>query len=138
MPYLLDTNALSEVMKKAPNKNVIRWFSETEEEEQFISTLSIGETQKGISKLIASRRKNELQSWFDQLITRYGERILPFGLETSKTWGSLLAGLERRGRTLPIVDSMIAASALEHGLTIITPNPEDFAPAKVSVLNIWK
>jgi predicted nucleic acid-binding protein len=137
MAYLLDTNALSEFLKRTPNRNVIDWFARTDESDQFISVFSIGEIQKGISKLAASRRRNELQAWFDQLIIRYQTRILPFGLETAKIWGKLLIDAERRGQLIPIVDSQIAATAIEHDLTIITRNTSDFSAAKASVLDIW-
>lgn len=138
MAYLLDTNALSEILKKNPNKNVVAWFDQADEFEQFISVFSIGEIQKGISKLDASRHKNELQLWLEQVIRRYEDRILPFALETAKSWGKLIADLERRGRILPLIDSLIAATALEHDLTIVTQNTVDFAHTKAGVLNIWK
>jgi predicted nucleic acid-binding protein len=137
MAYLLDTNALSEFLKRTPNRNVIDWFARTDESDQFISVFSIGEIQKGIKKLASSRRRNELQPWFDQLIIRYQTRILPFGLETAKIWGKLLIDAERRGQLIPIVDSQIAATAIEHDLTIITRNTSDFSAAKASVLDIW-
>src|SRR5947207_12424257 len=98
MAYLLDTNVLSEFLKKSPHDDVIRWFRESEERQHHVSTLTIGEIQKGISKLSASRRKDELKEWFDHLIARYEERLLPFGLETARIWGRLVATLELRGR----------------------------------------
>src|SRR5881628_2070370 len=103
MAYLLDTNTLSEVLKKFPNKNVIAWFDRTNEDEQYISVFSIGELQKGISKLGPSHRKTELQLWFDQVLTRYQDRILPFVLRTAEVWGRLFADLERRGKSLPLI-----------------------------------
>ena len=137
MAYLLDTMALSEIMKKDPNENVIAWFDQTNESEQYVSVFSIAEIQRGILRLASSRRKNELQLWFDQVITRYQERILPFDVETSLLWARLIAELERRGRILPLIDSLIAAIALEHNLTVITKNTRDFADTKTAVLNIW-
>ena len=138
MNYLLDTNVLSEFLKKTPNEDVIRWFRDGDERRHHVSTLTIGEIQKGISKLSASRRKAELKVWFDHVIIRYEDRILPFGLETARIWGDALAALERRGRSLPLVDSLIAATALEHDLTIVTRNEEDFTPTGVKVLNLWQ
>ena len=138
MPYLLDTNALSEILKKEPNEGVVRWFGSTDEETLFISVFSIGEIQKGISKLRPSRRKNELQSWFDQTIIRFSDRLIPFGLKSSRIWGGIVADLELHGRVLPIFDSLIAATALEHSLTVVTRNIEDFEPAGVDLLNIWE
>ena len=138
MAYLLDTNAISEVLKRDPERKVIDWLSDTEESLQFLSAFSIGELQKGISRIPDSRRKDELQDWFDQLQTRYGSRILPFTIEAAKNWGRMLAALEKIGRPLPVVDSLIAATAEAHALTVVTRNADDFAAAGVSVLNIWE
>jgi toxin FitB len=137
MAYLLDTNVLSEVLKKNPSKKVVAWFDYTNEDDQYISVFSIGELQKGILKLGPSHRKTELQLWFDQVLARYQERILPFVLQTAEVWGRLFVDLERHGGKLPVIDSLIAATALEHDLTIITQNTSDFAPTKARVLNIW-
>ena len=137
MAYLLDTMALSEIMKRDPNENVITWFDHTNESEQYISVFSIAEIQKGIFRLASSRRKKELQSWFEQVITRYQGRILSFGVETSIVWARLVAELERRGRVLPMIDSLIVAIALEHDLTVVTKNIRDFADTNAGVLDIW-
>ena len=138
MAYLLDTNALSEVFKKSPNKNVVQWLDLTNEDEQYISVLTIAEIQKGISKLDRSKRKNEMQLWFDHVRTRYHSRILSLEPNTAEIWGNLVGELERHGRILPLIDSFIAAIALEHDLTVVTRNTADFSAAKVATLNIWK
>ena len=138
MAYLLDTNALSEVFKKSPNKNVVQWLDLTNEDEQYISVLTIAEIQKGISKLDRSKRKNEMQLWFDQVRTRYHSRILSLEPNTAEIWGNLVGELERHGRILPLIDSFIAAIALEHDLTVVTRNTADFSATKVATLNIWK
>lgn len=138
MSYLLDTCTLSEFIKKIPDKNVIRWFHGQAEESQYISVMTIGEIQKGISRLAASKRKSELQIWFEAVLARYDRRILPVRLETALFWGKLRADLDTRGVPLPLIDSLIAATALEHDLTIVTRNEDDFTPANVKVLNIWK
>jgi tRNA(fMet)-specific endonuclease VapC len=137
MPYLLDTNAISEFLKKTPHDNVINWFSVTDEELQFISSLSVGEIHKGITRLARSRRKQELEEWFRQVISRYQDRIMPFGLETAGIWGELQADLEKQGRMLPVIDSLIAATALEHDLTLVTRNTQDFTSTGVKLLNLW-
>lgn len=138
MAYLLDTNVLSEVLKSSPDQNVLEWLAKTDESLQHISVFSVGEIQKGISKLPDSRRKEELQDWFDQLQLRYELRILPFTIETARNWGAMVAKLERVGRPLPMIDSLIAASAAEHQLTVVTRNANDFSAAGVGVLNIWE
>ena len=137
MAYLLDTNVISEFLKKTPNEKVIRWFEETDERLQFISAFSVGEIQKGISRLTAARRRKELQDWFDGILVRYDTRIVPFTLTAARIWGTLLSNLESKGRVLPVIDSLIAATALERDLTIVTRNTSDFAHTKTRTLNIW-
>ena len=138
MAYLLDTNVLSEFLKKSPNEGVIRWFDKSHEEQQQISSFSIAEIQKGLSKLPPSSRRAELVNWFEKVIDRYEDRILSFGLETARIWGDLTADLEKRGLILPVIDSLIAATALEHDLTLVTRNEGDFEDCGVRVLNIWE
>jgi predicted nucleic acid-binding protein len=138
MAYLLDTNALSEFLKKTPNENVIRWFRESDEAQHYVSTLAIGEIQKGISKLPVSQRTTDLQVWLDNVIKRYQERILPFTIEAARIWGDKIATLESQGRPLPLMDSLLAATALEHDLTIVTRNEVDFEPTGVKILNLWQ
>ncbi len=137
MAYLLDTNVLSEFLKKTPNEGVLSWFRDTDENEQYVSTLTIGELQKGVSKLPASRRTNELQTWLDSVIGRYADRILAPDISTAKLWGRLLADLERKGRPIPAVDSIIAATALAYDLILVTRNVKDFTPAGVKTLDLW-
>jgi toxin FitB len=136
--YLLDTNALSEFLKKAPNDALVRWFGESDETHHFVSTLTIGEIEKGISKLARSRRKDEFSQWLDQVVERYRERLLAIDLEVARTWACLMADLEKRGRPMPIVDSLIAATALQHDLILVTRNGSDFAHTGVKVLSPWK
>jgi len=138
MRYLLDTCTLSEFLKKTSNKNVLKWFRDHAEETQYISVLTIGEIQKGISRLERSKQKAELQVWFESVLARYDGRILPINLETANIWGKLKADIENRGVPLPLIDSLLAATALEHDLTVVTRNEADFSPANVKVLNIWK
>lgn len=138
MAYLLDTNALSEFLKKSPNENVIGWFNESDEQSHYVSTLTIGEIYKGISKLLPSRRKDELAAWFEQVIGRYRDRLLPVGLETAKIWGDMQADLEGRGRPIPAIDSLLAATAIEHNPVIVTRNHNDFAGTGIEVLNLWR
>jgi toxin FitB len=138
MNYLSDTCALSEFLKKTPDEKVIEWFENQIEDSLFISVLTIGEINKGISKLPPSKRKTELETWLESILFRYDKRILPISLNIATRWGNLLGELEPKGRVLPIIDSLIAATALEHDLTIITRNESDFADTGAKVLNIWQ
>jgi len=116
MRFLVDTNVLSEFLKKTPHPGVIRWFEQTDPDSQYISALSAGELRKGIVRLPPSRRKDALEVWLADLTEQSYERILPFTLETAHVWASMRADLERVGRIIPVIDGLIAATALEHNL----------------------
>ncbi len=138
MNYLSDTCALSEFLKKTPAEQVVEWYENQLEESLFVNVVTVGEIHKGIVKLPVSKRRTELEAWLSDVIFRYGKRILPVSVETVIIWGDLVGELERKGRALPTLDSLIAATALEHDLTIITRNESDFADTGAKILNIWK
>ncbi len=138
MNYLLDTCLLSEFLKKRSDPRILEWFDAQDDESLYISVLAIGEIQKGISKTETSNRKSELEQWLDSIVERYDRRILPFTISTANLWGKMKGKLEKQGKILPVIDSLMAATALEHDLTIVTRNEEDFTPAGVKVLNLWQ
>ena len=136
--YLLDTCVFAEYSKPRPNSNVFDWIDAQEQEAQFISVLSIGEMQRGISRLPSSRRKNSLEAVLESIVTRFDRRIIQLDISILRRWGRMIGELELKGRKLPVLDSLIAATALEHDLTIITQNTSDFADTNALVLDIWK
>ncbi|MGH9898686.1 MAG: type II toxin-antitoxin system VapC family toxin [Pyrinomonadaceae bacterium] len=138
MSYLLDTCILSEFKKKRPEQKVISWLDAQLEESLFLSALTIGEIQKGITLLPTSKRRTDLENWLESIIYRYDARILPLNTEVMQRWGELTGKFEQKGRVLPFLDSLIAATALAHGLVLITRNENDFAGTGVTVMNIWK
>ncbi len=137
MNYLLDTCVLSEFLKKVSDDRILDWVNEQDEESLYVSVLAIGEIQKGIAKLVASKRRSELEHWLESVVRRYDQRILPFTVTTANLWGKMKAQLETNGRLLPVIDSLMAATALEHDLTIVTRNEGDFEPTGVKILNLW-
>lgn len=137
MKNLLDTCVIAEYQKPAPDTKVISWLSSQIEESLFLSVLTIGEIEKGIAKLPASKRKNNLEAFLESLVTRFDRRILPLDTQTLRRWGRLIGSLEKKGRILPIVDSLLTATALEYDLTIITRNTNDFTVSGARVLNVW-
>lgn len=139
MTYLLDTCVISEFTRRQPNEQVVRWLSETDEDTLYLSVLSIGEIQHGIERLEDSPRKEELHDWLENdLILRFGKRILPLDVRTLLVWGELIGRLERQGRKIPAFDGLIAATALAHELVVVTRNTADFAPAGVRLFNPWE
>lgn len=120
--YLLDTNVVSELRRPRPHPGVVRWFDESRGAELYLSALTIGEIRLGIVRL--RRRDPEqataLAGWLDGLEAGYADRILPVTATVAHRWAELNAE-----RPLPVVDALIAATALEHGATLVTRNVAD-------------
>jgi predicted nucleic acid-binding protein len=130
--FLLDTNVVSELRATRPDQGVVTWVKSLDSEQIFFSVLTIGEIHRGIVSLARRdpQQADSLASWLAGLVTAYGDRILPITAEIAHRWGEL-NGM----RTFPAVDSLIAATAHEHGLTVVTRNVSDFAGLDVAVLN---
>lgn len=138
MNYLLDTNVISELISKQPAARVTAWVDSVDQESIFLSVITIGELKKGVEKLPESNRKNQLNAWLEQdLLVRFQDQIIPLDLPVLLTWGAMYAELERKGKPLPAVDSLLAASALQHGLTLVTRDTADFEAAGISLYNPW-
>jgi predicted nucleic acid-binding protein len=138
MNYLLDTCVISEFTQKKPEKKVIEWMDHVDEEMLFLSVITIGEIQYGIERLPDSQRKIELLTWMnDGLLHRFSPRILNLDSSIMYLWGSLTARFESLGKPMGVMDSLIAATALQHNLIIVTRNVSDFIPCGVQILNPW-
>jgi toxin FitB len=132
--FLLDTCVLSEGIKSPPNDLVIRWTRSTPETEQFTSVIAVAELKFGIEVLPEGRRRTQLSSWFlDTLRPTLGNRVIPFDEDCAVIWASLQA----RAPNARFADSQIAATALVHGLTLVTRNVRDFAFPGLPVFNPW-
>lgn len=130
MTYLVDANVLSEATKKDPDRRVIEWLRRAEPEIA-VDPVILGEIRFGILLLPRGKRRANLERWFDE-----GVRVIqciPWESRTGLRWAQLLAGLRRSGRSMPIKDSLIAATALENGLTVVTWNRRHFETAGVEV-----
>ncbi len=137
MAYLLDTCLLSEVWKASPNAGVMTWLAASAEDELFLSVLSLGEIKKGIGRLPEGRRKLKLARDYATLRSRFSPRILGVTEAVAERWGDLSAEVSRGGRTLHVVDGLLAATALVVGMTLVTRNTGDFAATPTSLLDPW-
>lgn len=135
MKYLVDANVLSEATKPNPSTEVVRWLK-AEEHLIALDPIILGEIRFGILLLPAGKRRGKLEKWFDEGVGRIV--CLPWHTVTGMRWAELLATLRASGQSMPIKDSMIAATALVHGLTVVTRNESDFRKAAVPVLNPFR
>jgi tRNA(fMet)-specific endonuclease VapC len=139
MTFLLDTCVISELVAKQPNLHVVQWVDSIAEDKLFLSAITIGEIKRGIEKLVDSSRKSALSEWLEaDLLIRFADRILPIDIPVMLIWGQLTADLEKQGRRMPAIDSLIAATCLQAGLDLVTRNERDFAHSGVAVVNPWE
>ena len=125
MSYLLDTNVISETIKSKPSKNLYEWFEKIPEEDLFISVLTLGEIRRGVELLENIKKKSTLIVWLEKdLRNRFGDRILKIDNIIADKWGYLSA---YSAKTLPVIDSLIAATALTYNLKLVTRNTKDFS-----------
>ncbi len=136
--FLLDTNVISEVVRAKPDPRVARWIESADEELLFLSALTVGEIRKGISTLTDPPRKALLEAWFTgDLMVRFEGRILPVDQIVAERWGRLAGSLATQGFPLPVVDGLLASTALQHNLTLVTRNTRDVIRTGVAVLDPW-
>lgn len=137
MAYLLDTCALSEFTKPKPSASVDAWFAKLPEGADFVSVLTLGELEKGIAKLATSRRRAALEKWFGHLRDRFDRRILLVDEPVALEWGRITARGELAGSPLPSIDALIAATAIVHGLAVVTRNTSDIARTGAPIIDPW-
>ena len=138
MSYLLDTCVLSELRKPAPAHNVTAWIERVDESHLYLSVIVLGEIQKGIAKLEESKKKHSLQLWLEQnLQERFAGRILSVDFSVALEWGVLQGASARSGIPAPVIDSLIAETAICHNLTLVTRNTADFERMPVKLINPW-
>jgi toxin FitB len=131
----VDTNAISELRRKQPDRAVVNWFAKRSAASLFLSVLTLGEIRKGIEKLVDPKKKLILADWIEQDLPAYfKDRILPVDTAIADQWGRLQA---RALRPLPVIDSLLAATAQRHGLQLVTRNVSDFAGLPVEVVSPW-
>ena len=134
--YLVDTNCISEATKPRPNAGVARWLHETDDSLLHLSVLTLGELRKGIVAM--GKRRTKLEFWLEiELRHRFQGKLLAVTESVADRWGTLTTQARVRGAHLPAIDGLLAATALEHNLTVATRNTKDFEAAHVPVFNPW-
>lgn len=139
--YLLDTNVVSEMGNLAPNSQVSAFLARLKEGEAFISSMTLAELERGIWHVKPRRPRfaSELRAWLEgRVMALYGDHILPFDAHVVRAWGQLMSTEAARRQPPPLQDSLIAATAYAHRLTLVTRNTADFEAFPVAVLNPWE
>ncbi|MGA3024627.1 MAG: type II toxin-antitoxin system VapC family toxin [Bryobacteraceae bacterium] len=137
--FLLDTNVPSEMTRPRPQSSVSRWLDDADDDQLYFSVVSLGEILKGITVLPEGKRRSHLQQWLDETLRPWFQgRILPVDEAIAERWGVLAGQRQLSGRPLKVADGFIAATALEHGLTIVTRNVKDFDGLGVGIFNPWE
>jgi len=137
--FLLDTNCISELVRRKPEARVLEWIEAADESLLYLSVLTLGEIRKGVAGLPQGKRRTHLETWLElDLQTRFAGRILPIDAPVADRWGLLAAEAKRKGSVLSAIEGLLAATALQHNLTIVSRNVSDFADTHAPVLNPWE
>jgi predicted nucleic acid-binding protein len=137
--FLLDTNCISELVRVRPEPRVMEWIDAADEGLLYLSVLTLGEIRRGLAALAQGRRRTRLETWLEvDLRARFSGRVLPVDEEIADRWGLLAAQAKRKGIALPIVDALLAATALHYNLTVVSRNASDFTSSQVPVVNPWE
>jgi predicted nucleic acid-binding protein len=136
--FLLDTNCISELVRNRPERRVLQWIEAVDESVLYLSVLTLGEIRKGVAGLPLSKRRTRLETWLEvDLQARFSGRILPIDARVANRWGLLAAQARGRGVALPVIDGLLAATAVHYDLTVVSRNASNFASAQVPVVNPW-
>ena len=138
MPYLIDTNVLSETLKPRPDPKVTAWFAGQRPEDLFLSSVSLGELMRGASRAKDQTKRGRLTRWIeDDLTAQFRDRVLPFNQDAAMLWGRIMGDGDKAGHPRSMADAQIAAVARRHGLTLVTRNTRDFESMDVALVNPW-
>ncbi len=132
------TNCVSELVRPTPEPRVVEWVDAADETMLYLSVLTLGGIRKGLAALPQGKRRTRLEAWLEvDLPARFAGRIVPIDAAIADRWGSIAAEAKRRRKVLPVIDGLLAASALHHNLTVVSRNASDFEHSQVRVLNPW-
>ncbi|HID37475.1 MAG TPA: type II toxin-antitoxin system VapC family toxin [Ghiorsea sp.] len=136
MSYLIDTNIISEIRRKKPDPKVVSWLETRPASSLYLSVLTLGEIRKGIELLDDGQRKLQLLDWLEvELPAFFSGRILPVDMKVANRWGQIMV---EAGRPIPVIDSLLAATALTHDLMLVTRNRKDFNYCGLKVIDPWQ
>jgi toxin FitB len=136
--FLLDTNVVSEWVKHRPNRGLVAWLAEVDEDRVFLSVVTLAELRHGIQRMDDGHRRHRLDKWLrDEIPLRFEGRLLAVDSAVTECWGEVVARREATGRPIDIMDAFIAATAVVHGLALVTRNDADFRSAVNEVVNPW-
>lgn len=138
MRVLLDTCVISETARKGGARHVRDRVASLRSEETFVSVITLGEITNGIARLASSRKKTALEEFLQHLERDFEDRVLEVGIETARIWGETTAEARSRGKVVPPLDGLIGATAIEHGLHLMTRNVGDFEEFGVRIINPWE
>jgi predicted nucleic acid-binding protein len=137
--YLLDTNIPSEMRRIRPEPRLIEWLKAANDDELYLSVITLGEIWKGFTLLRDATRRTQLEEWLEKDVRDwFADRILPVNEAVAERWGVLEGDRQLRGVPLNTADGLIAATALEHDLNLVTRNGKDFTGLGVQVINPWE
>ena len=139
MNYVLDTNVISELISKRPDRKIVEWLDRLDPNTIYLNVITIGEIRKGIEKLLPSKRRETVRDWLEtDLLLRFQGRILEITTEVMLVWGELVGRLEKEGKPISAIDSLIAAIALQGNYSLVTRNEHNFQYSGVKIINPWK
>ena len=137
MAYLLDTNVISEQTKPVPDPGVLNWLAAHAVSETYLSVITLGEIEQGILLLGNTKRSRAYRTWLEKLERDFDGHVLEVNRAVEQTWAKITARALQAGKTLGYADSLIAATGLTHGLTIVTRNTDDFLPVTKDLIVPW-
>jgi len=137
MSYLLDTCMVSELSRSKPDPGVVAWMAEADVSRLHLSTITIAEMHRGCLRLPVGKRRTSLMQWSETLRRSFAGRVMPIDEPIALRWGEIVVRADQSGRPTSFADGLIAATALELGMTLVTRNIADFEPFGVSLFNPW-
>ena len=137
MKYMLDTCVLSELVKSSPDSKVLQWFEARKPHELCISSMTLGELQRGVNRLAPSKRRSALTSWLEEIESGFEDRVLAYDAKVAKVWAQMTVDAEASGKSIAAFDSIIAATARAYGCKLVTRNVRDFTNAGVETIDPW-